>query len=655
MADNRYISLKICGNQYANSGFMPLVTSNSPAFQVSDSEYSGFNQESYFLSVRIEPAQIVYTLVKNNVRSCNGALREGSLKIAIAVPKGYAISQGRSPYDALIKIKDQFLAKCMICKDPVAGIYEFTSGMIEPGMFDALCREFALEPKAGPYRPMTVGGPKGYILLSEESMRALLSDVQYVEFSPYSEVVVAQTVQNTNYTQIVNLAVPRPVRFRILIDGMEDGFVTDLSEEIPAKGRKDARYYDNIQVSFSVLDLRSGKPVPGVTLDEVNEAVQISSDALSVPKTVKVNIRFDGEAEGYFYSFKNSFQLTHRFQIISVNDYTFTLSGEKIAMLETPSEFRPTFSLTDKYTIEGCNLVSDGAGGYDLKIHTKKVVVAPMPPRDVNRPDAPAVYKVEIYLPTRTDYIHVYFSRKKIQTLSVNPVTSADSKYHCVIYIPDSCVWSSVEIVYEDSKCIYKSGLTKNNKTKKLEAAKFETECKSFYDRKIKPRKTLLTALATLLLGLVLGCVAGVYGLPLIQDKFQHERQPAVQTSNKLKCEYCGQDFASEQAMKSHIDTEHLKFDCDKCSERFLSEEELAAHKKTHRATGTATPAPQPQTHKCDKCDEVFDTAEELRAHRRTAGQYKCPICTAETGEKVYWHTQELLNKHMQEKHPDER
>ena len=139
--------------------------------------------------------------------------------------------------------------------------------------------------------------------------------------------------------------------------------------------------------------------------------------------------------------------------------------------------------------------------------------------------------------------------------------------------------------------------------------------------------------------------------------KVQSECQPAVQhvASINLKCEYCEKEFASEQAMKSHINTEHLKFACDKCPERFLSEEELTAHKKTHRSAPTPAPRPRPQPYKCDKCDAVFATAEELKAHRRSANQYRCAICTAETGAKVYWHTKELFDKHMQEKHSDDR
>lgn len=380
MADNKYISLKVCGNQYANSGFMPLVSFNSPLFEVTDVEYGGFNSNSYFFTIKIEKSQVVYTLIKNNVRSCNAALREGSLKISMAIPKGYKISNGKSPYDALLKLKDAFLSLCMTCKDPVKGIYEFNSGIISPTILDDVAKEFAIEQVSGPYHPMSVGGSKGYITLPEEQISLLLSDVQYAEFSSYGEIVVAQSVQATNYTPILNLQVPRKSRFSVIVDGVEDGYVENPDEEIPVRGKKDPKFYDNQQFTFTISDVRKGQKIQNVVVDEEKEIVSINTTSLSTAKSTRVQVVFPKEAEGYFYTLIEDFHLVYASgfenKAIILNNYVFTLKGEEIAWLDNPSNFRVTFNKVDEYRIKSWNISKNQIGEYQLIVSVDKVVKA---------------------------------------------------------------------------------------------------------------------------------------------------------------------------------------------------------------------------------------------------------------------------------------
>lgn len=702
MADNKYISLKVCGNQYANSGFMPLISFNSPTFEVTDSEYSGFNSNSYFISVKIENFQVVYTLVKTNVRSCNGALREGSLKIAISVPKGYRISGGRNPYQVLMKIKDYFMSSCMTCKDSVNGIYEFNSGIINPAILDDMAREYPLEAFAGPYHPMTAGAPKGYITLSEESMNLLFNDIQYTEFSAYSEVIVAQTVKDTNYNPIMNLPIPRVSRFRIVIDGVEDGYVDDPSEVFDIKGRKDQRYYDNKVISLSISGLRNGNVVPNVHLDEENEILSISTSALSVEKSEKVAIIFDQEATGYFFTFSNCFKLFHGQKEIPVNaDYTFTLKGEDMAMLNAPAMFKAIFSQYDKYSIVGTGLMKNAKGEYELKVQTQKVVVQPAPRPQV-RPEPTKVkdsevYKVEIILNARPEreFVTIYSNSKKVQSSKVRYfVTAQENEYRGLVYIPKTYDLSSLEIAYESDECVFKSRVTYNTRTDVYSASHFEAKLKSFYDKSIRPRKALYTTLIGLILGLLLGGLLTYCLYPVIKnvvadsevscefctatftDNVKYEEH--LNSAHPFKCDYsgCSKRFASEDDLKNHIYDEHFRYKCnhDHCDERFHSEEDLNDHvnrmhrfecEKCHqifttreglvnhvkdcpKATNPTTPVAA--QHKCltPGCRKIFSSEDQLYEHIKTAhNRYACSIC----GQNMWYNDEKGLNRHMLEKH----
>ena len=112
MALNKCIAVKICGNPDSNSGFTPIFLFNSPSFSIEDEFYVGFDNCSFFYTIRTTNTQTIYKLVKNNVRSY-GASRAGSLVIAFSIPKGYALGNGYTPYDVLSKLKDTFLERCM--------------------------------------------------------------------------------------------------------------------------------------------------------------------------------------------------------------------------------------------------------------------------------------------------------------------------------------------------------------------------------------------------------------------------------------------------------------------------------------------------------------------------------------------------------------
>ena len=664
MADNKYISLKVCGNQYANSGFMPLVSFNSPLFEVTDVEYGGFNLNSYFFTIKIEKSQVVYTMIKNNVRSCNAALREGSLKISMAIPKGYKISNGKSPYDALVKLKDAFISLCMTCKDSVKGIYEFNSGMISPTILDEVAKEFAIEQISGPYHPMSVGGPKGYITLPEEQISLLLSDVQYAEFSPYGEIVVAQSVQATNYTPIVNLQVPRESRFAIIVDGVEDGYVKDPNEEIPVRGKKDSRYYDNYQFSFCISDIRNGKNIPNVKIDEEKEMISIDTSTLSSPKQVKVSIEFDAEAQGYFYTIKENFQLSYNQRAIQIKeDYSFILTGEDIAKLANPEGFVPNITQRDRYIIEGKELIKNDAGEYFLKIKTKKVIntVPPRPQSDkVVKSKESDISRVEVLLNARPekDFLKVYDGSKLVQSSRVRFSMSGTS-YKSVIYIPKSYEISNLEVSYESPECVFKSGIIYDKRSETYTASHFGADKKTFIDRFIKPNRTLIASFISIMLGFILGCVLMYFAKPIIDKLF--EPDPV------FACGYCTTTFKSNDLLTAHVNSEHFKHPCATCGERFQTKEDLTSHINSVHMPELCDvckkrfSSPEELTehrnsahfiHECEICHERFDTKKKLTDHKKThktpvvAKPFKCGSCNASFDERAQleWHIKDKHN-----------
>lgn len=703
MADNKYISLKVCGNQYANSGFMPLVSFNSPSFEVTDAEYSGFNTNSYFFSIRIERSQVVYTLIKNNVRSCNGALREGSLKIAIAIPKGYKIANGRTPYDALIQLKDSFISSCMTCKDPIKGVYEFNSGIINPNVLDDIAREFTLVNAPGPYHPMTVGAPKGYVILPEESMNLLFNDVQYVEFASYGEIIIASLVQNTNYTPLLNLAVPRKISFRIIVDGVEEGSESDLMEKISIKGRKDSNYYDNSSIEFSISDLQNGKILPKVTLDEENETVSIDTSDLSTPKKVKISIVFeDTEAGYYFHSYRKYFQLTYEQRVIPINaDYTFELSGETTALLANPSGFNPTFSQSDKYTIEDKQLIVEN-GEYLLKIRTKKVAIPSQRPpvQQDSKLRESDVYKVDIVLSEKPDNDRVKFvvilptakEEVEIQCSQVKFVHSG-TNYKGVIYIPKSKSYdaTSLEVRYETSDRKYISDIQRDPKTDTYVASRFEASKKNFIERISARNKTVFLVLLALLAGILIGYLISPFikkaldfnlvkcadcGQRFNNDSSLDEHISLMHLTHDCSYEGCNAEFRTKEALDDHVSSEHLIYDCTygECGEEFNTQEKLDEHinrlhliykcsqcekrfeteqaRKEHENSAHKTSQlknGQNTKFKCVRCLMKFSTQDELYDHMKTHGQHVCRICGVDT----WFDTENNLNRHMRSKHPD--
>ena len=344
MAYNHNISVKVCGNPESSGGFGPILLLNNPSFVVEDQFYVGFDKNSFFFTITTYQTQTVYKLVKNNVRS-SGAFRVGSLVIAISIPKNYKLEGGYTPYDVLCALKDEFLKKCMTCKDPVRETYEYNASKIDGHVLDEVVGKFTLTCFRTPDRVMTPNGPVGYIVETEEKIKELFQDINYPEFDKFKEVVVANDVHTTSYVPISNIQIPRPTKYELIVDGQPQGNCCNLNERLKIICRsKSPLYYEDLSFVFSIQDLIDGNVShEGVVLDTVQERVSVETESWGTPKKEKVSLAiFPEEDEDYFISYPQELEVTlfssnsktSKKVDVSQQGLVITLEGNEIAALK---------------------------------------------------------------------------------------------------------------------------------------------------------------------------------------------------------------------------------------------------------------------------------------------------------------------------------
>lgn len=330
-----HISVKVSGNPDSNSGFVPILLFNSPSFAVDDQFYVGFDNCSYFYTIKTTKVQTIYKLVKNNVRSY-GATRAGSLVIAFSVPKNYTIDGGKTPYDVLEELKNEFLKKCMTCKDPVRETYEFNPGRIDLHVLDEVANKFTISPQPSPDRVMNPTAPIGYIVKSDIEIEKLFHDINYPEFDNYSEVIVAETVNQTSYIPINNIQIPRLKNYAIYVDGIYQIACTDVNQILTVSSGKSQEYFNNQSIQFSIQNLKDGDIFPGFDLQEIKERIDISTVGWATPKSRTIKIKIvPNEFEEYFFANRHLLKVTGTYGKIELNNnLSFTLVGEQIAEIK---------------------------------------------------------------------------------------------------------------------------------------------------------------------------------------------------------------------------------------------------------------------------------------------------------------------------------
>lgn len=343
--DNKFISVRVSGNPAPNGGFGSLIMFNNPRFELKDVFYGGFENNSYYFSIRIEQSQVVYKIIKNNVRS-HGAIRAGALSLAFSIPKGYKVD-GFNPYEVLMDLLDTFLKNCMTCRDEQAGTYEFNDVRVPLDALDETAQKYTLIESKSPWHTMSNDDRIGCIQADEIQIEQLINDVQYDEFKKYSEVLIAENVgDNCTFNRITGLEIPRRPVYTIVVDNNSNSIIKtkEIDKPFYIEPKVDSRYYEWEPIKFTISELLNGDCVKGVVPNRAEEIINVSTASYKQPKIFNIRVVFTPE-ENKAAKYLHKGQITIRYNRHEVslnNDFVFTLKGEEYGLMNRLDLFKIT-------------------------------------------------------------------------------------------------------------------------------------------------------------------------------------------------------------------------------------------------------------------------------------------------------------------------
>ena len=343
--DNKFISVKVSGNPDPNGGFGSLIMFNNPRFELKDVFYGGFESNSFYYSIRIDQSQVVYKIIKNNVRS-HGAIRAGALSLAFSIPKGYKVN-GYKPYEVLMDLLYTFLKNCMTCRDEIADTYEFNDVRVPLDALDETAKKYTLTESASPWRTMSNDARIGCIQAEEVQIEQLINDVQYDEFEKYSEVLIAENVgDNCTFNRITGLEIPRRPVYTIVVDNDSKSIAKtkEVDEPITREPKVDSRYYECKPIKFTIRELLNGDYVEGVNFDRIAEIINVSTASYKSPKKFNIRVVFTPEEnKEAIYSHKGQITIRYNGQTVFLDkDFMFTLKGEEYGQMNSLDLFKIT-------------------------------------------------------------------------------------------------------------------------------------------------------------------------------------------------------------------------------------------------------------------------------------------------------------------------
>ena len=130
--------------------------------------------------------------------------------------------------------------------------------------------------------------------------------------SSYKEILIAESASNsTKYKLLSDIKIPRLVSYSVIVDGSSKGYVTDKNTPIPVTSTKDSAFYQNKTETFTVSEIFEGKNIPGVSIDEANEQIIVSTIGWATPITKKFHVHIEpSEAENYFVRHRELLNIT---------------------------------------------------------------------------------------------------------------------------------------------------------------------------------------------------------------------------------------------------------------------------------------------------------------------------------------------------------
>lgn len=369
MADIKNISVLAVGNPAGNAGVGPIVMFNNPQFNVENDTHGGLSDNDYYFSVKIENNYTVYKLIKNNVRSLQ-AIRAGYLAIAFSIPRGYELVAS-TPYQVLMELWKDFRGSCMTLKDPVLQVYEFNSKNIDTSVLNETAKAFSLRQTNKVYRPMNRQSSEVAIVVqSDDKIEELLKDIQYPEFSPYKEILIANSASDsTKYKILSNIQIPRLVSYSVIVDGSPKGYVTDKNAPIKVTSAQDTAFYQNETKTFTISEISEGKEIQGVSINDANEQIIVSTIGWAKPITKKFHVHIvPSEAEEYFVRHRELLNITRdNYPVLLDNNFDFSLSGT-----ELKSQIGYIIGRNCEYKAKSAELLEK-----ELRIVVEKIVTTP--------------------------------------------------------------------------------------------------------------------------------------------------------------------------------------------------------------------------------------------------------------------------------------
>lgn len=284
------ISLSIGGT--IKRGWESICALNLPPIAL---EYStkGSLQGLYYFELVVHPTCTQYTLVQQGVVTGEGR-PDGVLKISIMIPANYQI-KGATAYNVLIDVYNAFKQHNL---DVTASTYRFKGERVDESIFLALLNNFQLEPYNGPHRVMS-GVDYALLVTPQSMMDQLFSDVQYPEFMPFKEIVVAEGGYATN--MLSHIAIPRKRVMTVSLNGnpvLDPRFAqidsSRFAEQLTLDwctlaGQSDV-CFENYRWQFSVNDLLNGARYENVTVDFSNEVIKLSHVARPRQRRITVEV-----------------------------------------------------------------------------------------------------------------------------------------------------------------------------------------------------------------------------------------------------------------------------------------------------------------------------------------------------------------------------
>lgn len=298
---NPQISILILGNQHSNLGFRPLVAINADTLSKKYAEYDNYDSffinSEYYVKVEHSTDALIYSLTFNtNAVKEFGGQRAGRLCILVSVPPCKKFGDGKKMSQLLFAVKDLFIANCMqvVTLEFMQNkrFLIFKDGTYDVQPFVDLLSSYKLV-DYDRYIPMT-GSISGYFATgTEERMYDLIDDTQFKEFSNLKDLRFAPRCENHS---LLSLVIPRPVSYKLLINGVEAGTISALRPFSAVINPPD-RYSTPRQIDNLRLEDVIGDRVPGGRLEGLSDAketiyLRLGFEKMVFTRKLKLRLNF---------------------------------------------------------------------------------------------------------------------------------------------------------------------------------------------------------------------------------------------------------------------------------------------------------------------------------------------------------------------------